>query len=133
MLALTSTRRIPFAHAFSVPPKTIVIALLQLAVLLAALAAARPVHAADTPSAQPVRAIKQRIAPHYPEIARRMHVSGSVRVEATVNADGTVAATKAVTGNRMLSDAAEDAVRKWKFVPAAEQSKVEVDVNFALN
>ena len=40
-------------------------------------------------------------------------------------------ATKTVSGNHMLSGAAEDAVHKWKFVPAAEQSTVNVDINFA--
>ena len=99
--------------------------------LLAALAAALPLHAADNPAAPASRAIKQRVAPQYPEIAKRLHVSGSVKIEATVNADGAVTATKTLTGNRMLSTAAEDAVHHWKFVSAAEGSVVEVEVNFA--
>ncbi len=78
------------------------------------------------------RAIKQRVAPVYPELAKRMKVSGLVRVSATVAPDGTVSATKVVSGNHMLSGAAEDAVHKWRFVPADSESTVEVDVNFAL-
>jgi TonB family protein len=78
------------------------------------------------------RAVKQRVAPVYPELAKRMKVSGTVKVAATVAANGTVSATKVVSGNHMLSGAAEDAVLKWKFVPAESESTVEVDVNFAL-
>lgn len=76
------------------------------------------------------RAVKQRVAPVYPELARRMHIGGVVRIEATVSPDGNVSATKTLSGNHMLSGAAEDAVHKWKFVPASEQSTVEVAVDF---
>ena len=94
---------------------------------IAALAAttAIPLHAADE------RPIKQRVTPTYPELAKRMHVSGIVRIAATVAPDGSVTATKTVSGNRMLASAAEDAVHKWKFVAASDESVVEVDINFA--
>jgi TonB family protein len=78
------------------------------------------------------RAIKSRVAPVYPEIARRMKIGGAVRVEATVDAQGKVTDVKAVSGNRMLTVAAEDAVRQWKFVPAPGESNVSVEVNFAI-
>ena len=78
------------------------------------------------------RPIKQRFSPTYPELAKRMRVSGVVRVSATVAPDGSVSSTKTVSGNHMLSGAAEEAVHRWKFVPASAESTVEVDVSFAL-
>ncbi len=78
------------------------------------------------------RPIKVRVAPTYPELAKRMHISGTVRVSVTVAPDGTVSAAKTISGNHMLAGAAEDAVHKWKFVPAAEESTVEVNINFGL-
>jgi len=78
------------------------------------------------------RAVRQRVAPVYPELAKRMKVSGTVKIAATVAPDGSVSATKVVSGNHMLSGAAEDAVHKWKFVPGDGEATVEVDVNFAL-
>jgi len=78
------------------------------------------------------RAIKSRIAPVYPELAKRMRISGVVKVEATVDVDGKVTAVKTLSGNHALSPAAEDAVSKWKFVPASAASTVDVEVNFAL-
>lgn len=101
-----------------------------LAAFALAISAALPIRAADDHSD---RAIKQRVAPVYPELAKRMRISGMVRVSATVAPDGSVSATKTVSGNHMLSGAAEDAVHRWKFVSAPEESTVEVDINFALS
>jgi TonB family protein len=100
--------------------------LVPLALIATAMTLALPLHAADSD-----RAIKQRVSPTYPELAKRMHVSGVVRISATVAPDGSVSATKTVSGNHMLAGAAEDAVHKWKFVSAPEESTVEVDINFA--
>jgi len=79
------------------------------------------------------RAVKSRVVPIYPDIARRMKVGGEVTVEATVDAEGKVNEAKAVSGNRLLAPAAEDAVLKWRFVPGSGTSKVEVILNFAVN
>jgi TonB family protein len=78
------------------------------------------------------RAIKSRVSPVYPELAKRMKISGIVKVEATVDPDGKVTAVKTVSGSRMLSPAAEEAVSKWKYVPAPAPSTEEIAVNFAL-
>ncbi|MDR3726772.1 MAG: energy transducer TonB [Terracidiphilus sp.] len=95
--------------------------------LLVSLALPVPARAADD------RAVKSRVAPVYPELAKRMKIGGLIKVEATVDPGGSVLDTKTVSGNHMLSVAAEEAVRKWKFVPAAAQSTVEVSINFALS
>lgn len=97
--------------------------LLQVAVVAGIVSCAALLHAED-------RAVKQRVSPVYPELARRMHIGGVVRIEATVAPDGSVSATKTLSGNHMLSGAAEDAVHKWKFVPGSEESTVEVAVDF---
>ena len=96
-----------------------------LGVVLLALATAIPSHAGDA------RAIKQRIQPTYPDMAKRMRITGVVRISATVAADGSVTAVKTVSGNMMLAKAAEDAVSRWKFAPDDAESTVEVDINFA--
>jgi TonB family protein len=99
--------------------------LFQAAALALALTLAVPVRAADE------RAVKSRVAPVYPEIAKRLKITGTVEIEATVDADGKVTDVKTLSGNHMLSIAAEDAVRKWRFASAPSQSTVTVSVNFA--
>jgi TonB family protein len=99
---------------------------LLLLVALACLFFALPGHADD-------RRVEKRVPPVYPEIAKRMRIAGIVHVEATVAPDGSVTTVKATTGNKMLSPAAEDAVRRWKFVPGESQSTVGIDINFEAN
>src|SRR5579863_6803981 len=74
---------------------------LQAAVFAAIVALALPVRGGDT------RAVKSRVSPVYPEIAKRMHNSGDVQLQVTVDAEGKVKDVKPVSGNRVLSSAAE--------------------------
>ena len=91
--------------------RTMGVRLLQAAALAVIVALALPARAGDD------RAVKSRVSPVYPEIARRMRICGEVRLEATVDAQGKVKDVKPVSGNHMLEVAAEDAVRQWKFAP----------------
>jgi TonB family protein len=100
--------------------------LMQAIVLALMVALAIPAMAADS------RAVKSRVAPTYPEIARRMRISGVVKLEATVDAEGRVTEVKMISGNSLLAFAAEDAVRKWKFESGPGIAKVEVSLTFAL-
>lgn len=100
---------------------------LQTAALAAIVVLALPARAGDD------RAVKSRVAPVYPEIAKRMRISGEVRLEATVDAQGKVRDVKPVSGNHMLELAAEDAVRQWKFAPGDGDAVVTVSVNFSLS
>jgi TonB family protein len=77
------------------------------------------------------RAVKVRVAPAYPEIAKRMRIQGDVKLSVTVDADGKVTDIKEVSGNRMLSVAAEEAVRQWKFQQGAGSATMQVSINFA--
>ena len=102
----------------------------QIAAVALLVAVSLPAHAGDD------RAIKSRVAPVYPEIAKRMKIAGVVRImnviiEATVDPEGKVTGVKTVAGNHMLSVVAEDAVKQWKFASAPAESKVDVEVNFA--
>ena len=76
------------------------------------------------------RAIVSRVSPAYPELARRMHVSGKVVLLVTIQADGKVSGTKVESGHALLAPAAQDAVSRWRFAPGPEASESEVDVNF---
>ncbi|HEX8813223.1 MAG TPA: energy transducer TonB [Terracidiphilus sp.] len=78
------------------------------------------------------RAIKTRVPPVYPELAKRMKIGGIINVQATVDAEGKVTDAKATNGNRLLAGAAEDAVRKWKFAPGDGTAVVTVEINFQI-
>ncbi len=59
----------------------------------------------------------RRVNPVYPRQARSMRLTGVVIVKVLVDEDGTVARVADADGPPMLSQAASDAIRKWKFKP----------------
>ena len=71
-----------------------------------------------------------RVPPVYPELARRMHITGTVVVHLTVQPDGSVSDAKIESGHALLGSAAQDAVRRWKFEPGSDTTDMVVDVNF---
>ena len=79
------------------------------------------------------RAIVTRVAPTYPELARRMHVGGKVLLLVTVKPDGSVSGTKVESGHALLVLAAQEAVSHWRFAPDSDTSESEVEVNFNID
>jgi protein TonB len=59
----------------------------------------------------------------YPDIARQAGVEGTVVVQALVGTDGRVRDTRVVRSIPMLNGAAIEAVRQWRFKPAATGGK----------
>jgi TonB family protein len=77
-----------------------------------------------------VRRAKSKVQPVYPELARKMNLSGTVKVEVVVAPNGTVKEAKVVGGHPVLANAALEAVKKWRFEPAAMESSGVVDFKF---
>jgi TonB family protein len=76
------------------------------------------------------RKAKSRVQPEYPDLARKMHLSGTVKIQVVVAPNGMVKDAKVVGGHPVLAGAALDAVRKWRFEPAAVESSGVVDIKF---
>jgi TonB family protein len=83
-----------------------------------------------TAASSSARKITERVAPAYPELAKRMGIRGTVRVEVIVKPNGTVKSTRLLGGSPVLVDAAVDAVKKWKFQTAQGESTEVVQVAF---
>lgn len=79
------------------------------------------------------RKVKTRTAPVYPELAKRMNVGGKVKIEVVITPDGRVKSTRVVGGHPLLVQACQDAVKEWKFVPAAEETTQVVEFEFHAN
>lgn len=76
------------------------------------------------------RKILKKVMPTYPDLARRMRVHGIVKLEAIIAANGNVRTTKVTGGNPVLAQAAVDAVSKWKFGIAPEESTQLIELRF---
>jgi TonB family protein len=77
-----------------------------------------------------VRRAKSKVEPVYPDLARKMNITGVVKVQVVVAPNGTVKEAKAVGGHPLLVNAALDAVKKWRFEPASGESSGMVDFKF---
>jgi len=85
----------------------------------------------DASSESAKRKVKSRVMPDYPSLAKQMRVTGKVKIETTIAADGRVSSTKVVGGSPLLVNAALDAVKKWRFEPAAKESVETIEFEFA--
>lgn len=77
------------------------------------------------------RKVIARTAPAYPELAKRMHLSGKVKLEVVVTPAGSVKSVKLVGGNPVFEQSAADAVKQWKFEPADKEAKALILLEFA--
>lgn len=77
------------------------------------------------------RRVKSKVQPVYPDLARKMNLTGTVKVEVVVAPNGTVKDAKVVGGPPVLANPALDAVKKWRFEPAAGESTGIVNFKFA--
>jgi protein TonB len=70
----------------------------------------------------------QKTQPIYPPIAKAARVQGTVVLQATISKSGTIENLKVISGPAMLTGAALDAVRTWRYRPyLLNNEPVEVD------
>jgi len=76
------------------------------------------------------RKVITKVVPVYPELANKMQIRGTVRVEALVAPNGKVKFTQVMGGSPLLAKAAVDAIAKWKWGPAPQETKEIIELNF---
>lgn len=70
--------------------------------------------------------------PDYPALARQAHVAGRVTVDVFVDEQGAVENAKPVSGNLLLSGAAVNCVKKWKFSGTGKKTVAQFAFDFKL-
>jgi len=80
----------------------------------------------------------RRVEPQYPMIAKQLHIQGVVILKAVISREGRIEQAETVQGQDLLSRAALEAVRQWKYRPYylnGEPVDVEtqITVNFVLD
>ncbi len=79
------------------------------------------------------RKLKSQVSPVYPELARKMNITGVVKVQVTIAPNGTVKAVKLVGGHPLLASAALDTVKKWRYEAAKDETTTVVEFHFDPN
>jgi TonB family protein len=102
-----------------------------LTLLLGGSAALTPRAQAQEAAAESVkRNVKSKVVPEYPPLAKRMNVTGRVKIETTISAEGRVTITKVVGGSPLLVNSAMDALKKWRFEPTAKETSEIIEFDF---
>jgi len=68
--------------------------------------------------------------PIYPELAKKMHLTGVVKVTLTVGADGQIKNAEFQGGHPVLIEAVQLALKNWKYAPASSESRILVEFKF---
>jgi TonB family protein len=76
------------------------------------------------------RKTKTKVAPTYPVLAKKMNITGTVKVLVVVSPNGSLKDTKVVGGNPLLVNATMDALKKWRFEPADSESTGTLEFKF---
>jgi protein TonB len=89
---------------------------------------------ADSRQALSGRAVR----PEYPLLARQMKVQGEVPLMASIASDGHVQGLQVLGGPAILADAAQEAVKQWRFKPhyqdgQAVASQIPISVVFTIS
>ena len=75
-----------------------------------------------------------QVTPQYPPLARQARIQGTVVLQAVIGKDGTVQNLHVLSGHPMLTQAAVDAVRQWRYKPYYLNGEpVEVDTQINVN
>jgi len=76
----------------------------------------------------------KRVQPVYPQLARQMHLQGAVELMAKISKTGDITEVKLLNGDSVLSRAAIDAVKQWKYKPYYLDSQpVEIQTQITVN
>jgi len=79
----------------------------------------------------------KKVDPVYPPTALRMRVEGAVQLMATVSKTGDITQVQVLSGDQQLTQAAVDAVKRWKYKPyllngEPVEIQTQVTINFRL-
>jgi TonB family protein len=82
--------------------------------------------------------LSRPVEPNYPLLAKQMKVQGAVVLEALIGRDGNIQDLHVLSGPTILSTAAREAVKQWRFRPylqsgEAVETEARITVNFTIS
>ena len=80
--------------------------------------------------AQESRKVLSNPVPAYPDVAQKMHLSGTVKVQIVIGADGRIKEKNFIGGHPVLVNAVEETLKNWKYAPASGETTTQLEFNF---
>lgn len=80
--------------------------------------------------AQESRKVLSNPVPVYPEVAKRMRLVGTVKVQIVIAADGRIKDKNFIGGHPVLVNAVEETLKNWKYAPSNGETTTQLEFNF---
>lgn len=80
--------------------------------------------------AQQDRKVLSNPTPEYPALARKLGLTGIVKVTVVIGTDGLIKDVQVHGGNPVLVQEVENTLKKWKYAPASFESKIQMEFKF---
>jgi TonB family protein len=80
--------------------------------------------------AQVNRRVLSNPEPPYPEVARRLRLSGVVKVQVTIAPDGKIKDAKITGGHPIFVNSVEQTLKEWKYAPASTETTAQLEFTF---
>ena len=121
-LAMSEALKTTLRKLKKLPLETLALALALCAVSVASLGA----------QSAPItrRPVRHMVTPAYPELAKKLNLTGTARIEVTIGSDGVVKHTRVIGGHPVLAAEAERAAEKSTFEPAASETVEVIEFKF---
>ena len=80
--------------------------------------------------AQESRKALSNPVPVYPEVAKKMRLTGTVKVQIVIGADGRIKEKNFIGGHPVLVSSVEETLKDWKYAPAGGDTTTQLQFNF---
>ena len=80
--------------------------------------------------AQESRKALSNPVPVYPEVAKKMRLTGTVKVQIVIGADGRIKEKNFIGGHPVLVSSVEETLKDWKYAPAGGETTTQLQFNF---
>jgi TonB family protein len=121
-LAMSEALKTTLRKLKKLPLETLALALALCAVSVASLGA----------QSAPItrRPVRHMVTPAYPELAKKLNLTGTARIEVTIGSDGVVKHTRVIGGHPVLAAEAERAAEKSTFEPGPAETVEVIEFKF---
>lgn len=69
-------------------------------------------------------------APVYPEIAKRMQLAGTVKVQVVIAPDGQIKDTRVIGGHPILVNTVQETLKNWKYATSTSETTLVLEFSF---
>jgi outer membrane biosynthesis protein TonB len=80
--------------------------------------------------AQDARKAITNPAPPYPEVAKKSRLTGIVKVQVVIAADGHIKSVRPIGGHPLLVDSVKETLKDWKYAPASSETTTVLEFDF---